>query len=72
MEQVIEIGLNHFVRLKKLRVEHLNPENSEQSMTSFTQSTDEVYKKFLLQLSENQTISFIKIERVFTNDTPRR
>ena len=73
MEQVVSIGLNSFIRLKKLRVEHLNLDSTEaeKKVTSFDLNKDEIYKQFLSQLSENQTISFIKIERVFVDDNPR-
>lgn len=73
MEQVVSISLNSFIRLKKLRVEHLNLDSTEaeKKVTSFDLNKDEIYKQFLSQLSENQTISFIKIERVFLDDNPR-
>lgn len=59
MEAIVEIGLSSFIRLRKLRVEHL-------SITSTDHEA--IFSRFLEQLSENQTISLIKMERVFTTD----
>jgi hypothetical protein len=56
MEVIVEIGLASFIRLRKLRVEHLNEGDENNEI---------VYRRFLEQLSENKTISFIKLERIF-------
>ena len=55
---VNEVGLNSFIKLKKLRLEHL------ESVPEF----DEAFKTFLRALSVNTTLTFVKLERIFTRD----
>ena len=55
MQSVNEVGLNNFVKLKKLRLEHLEAENAQ---------FDEIYQTFLDQLKSNSTLTFVKLERV--------
>lgn len=57
-----EVGLNSFIKLKKLRLEHLDTE---------TAAFDEVYDTFLGQLKVNTTLTFVKLERIFTRDNER-
>jgi len=53
---VNEVGLNSFLKLKKLRMEHLEA-NSHQF--------NEVYEAFISQLKVNTSLTFVKLERVF-------
>lgn len=52
-----QIGLNSFVKLKKLRIEHLEATGSNFAAT---------YELFIGQLKINTSLTFIKLERVFT------
>ena len=63
MEAMVDIGLNQFIRLRKLRVEHL---------TSPDARTSGIFHRFLEQLATNQTILLIKMERVFNEDPAMR
>jgi hypothetical protein len=56
---VNEVGLNNFLKLKKLRMEHLEADG---------QQFHEVYEAFLSQLKVNTSLTFVKLERVFTKD----
>lgn len=67
MEAIVDIGLNQFIRLRKLRIEHLEGDR----MTS-SDLHCQVYRRFLEQLGDNQTITFVKLERVFNNNAPMR
>lgn len=58
-----EVGLNSFIKLKKLRLEHLD--------TDTAAFTDEAYNTFLSQLKVNTTLTFVKLERIFTRDNER-
>lgn len=58
MENINEVGLNSFIKLKKLRLEHLEAENPY----------EETYTTFLRHLMTNTSVTFIKVERVFTRD----
>lgn len=52
-----EIGLNGFVKLKKLRMEHLEAIGANFAAT---------FELFICQLRANTSLQFIKLERVFT------
>ena len=54
-----EVGLNNFIKLKKLRLEHLEATDN---------AFDEAYGTFLEQLRVNSTLTFIKLERLFSRD----
>ena len=56
-----EVGLNSFIKLKKLRLEHIDTD----------ETFDETYATFLRQLKINTTLTFVKVERVFTRDNAR-
>ena len=56
-----EVGLNSFIKLKKLRIEHIETD----------QAFDETYATFLRQLKANTTLTLVKLERVFTMDNAR-
>jgi len=56
---VVEVGLNSFLKLKKLRIEHLEADS---------QQFNEVYEAFLSQLKVNTSLTFVKLERVLTKD----
>ena len=58
MSCITEVGLNSFIKLKKLRLEHIETD----------QTFDETYATFLRQLKSNTTLTFVKLERVFTRD----
>ena len=60
MQCLVEIGMNAFLKLKKLRIEHLSGIENDQT-----------YNVFLQQLSQNQTLRLIKLEQVFTDDSAR-
>lgn len=56
MECINQVGLNNFVKLKKLRLEHLETDPK----------FDEAYQTFLSSLRQNTSIVFVKLERLFT------
>ena len=58
MRCVNQAGLNSFLKLKKLRLEHLETESDHK----------DTYDTFVEQLSKNLTLTFIKLERFFTQD----
>ena len=60
MQCLVEIGLNNFLKLKKLRIEHLSGTDN-----------DEIYNVFLQQLRQNQTLTLIKLEQVYPDDPAR-
>mmetsp|Transcript_25913 Transcript_25913/g.34690 ORF Transcript_25913/g.34690 Transcript_25913/m.34690 type:complete len:173 (-) Transcript_25913:766-1284(-) len=58
METINEVGLNSFIKLKKLRLEHLEAESAY----------EETYTTFIRHLKANTSITFIKVEHIFTRD----
>ena len=56
-----EVGLNSFCKLKKLRLEHLDA----------APAFDAAYEDFIANLRVNTTLTFVKLERVFTHDNAR-
>jgi len=54
-------GLNSFIKLKKLRLEHLEAESKY----------EETYTTFLQQLKSNTTLTLVKLERIFTRDNAK-
>ena len=58
MQNINEVGLNSFIKLKKLRLEHIESEPMY----------EETYMTFLRQLKTNKSVTFIKVERIFTRD----
>ena len=61
MASINEVGLNSFIKLKKLRLEHLEAEAAH----------EETYSLFLTHLRANTTLTFVKLERVFTRDNSK-
>lgn len=61
MASINEVGLNSFIKLKKLRLEHLEAESA----------FDETYAQFLRHLKSNTTLTFVKLERIFTRDNTK-
>lgn len=58
MASINEVGLNNFIKLKKLRLEHLETDSAY----------EDTYKLFLRHLKTNTSLTFIKIECIFTRD----
>ena len=56
-----EVGLNSFIKLKKLRLEHLD----------YHSAYDETFQTFLSQLKVNKTLTFVKLERIFVRDNDK-
>ena len=61
MVSINQVGLNNFIKLKKLRLEHL------ETQPAF----DEAYLTFLNALKANTTLTFVKLEQIFKQDNER-
>lgn len=58
METINDVGLNSFIKLKKLRLEHLESDPRH----------EDTYTNFIRHLKTNTSVTFIKVERIFTRD----